>query len=226
MTTTPLGAGMEIAPELVLRQALMEQLRLLAGDRRRLEDLVRRTDALASSTAADWSVDLTRAALRMLLPSRPEDEVRVMLGYPVDAAVMPCVSIVMASGSEDVGEAVMGDVIGRSTAMEGASLVERTTLGLDYRSTVQVGSWTTAAEESLLLHALVHESLVLAKGALYGAGVHDLSLSDSGFEPDDKHYPSTGFVPVWQCSIRWTRRTTLRAVAHTTYMVRSSFGSE
>lgn len=209
-THSPPGAGMSLVPELAIQQALKEEFRLLASDRERLLEIVQRVDDLRASTAAEWERDLREAAVRMLLPEHAGEGVRFGLGYPHDRAVMPFVSIVVGASPEDTSNAVMGNVQHRRCELQGDRLVEITTLGESYQTQVQVGSWTTAAEESLLLHALVRDALKGGEGRLAKAGILELSLADVGLEPDPDHFPATGYVPVWQCSIRWTRTTVRR----------------
>lgn len=219
MTSTtygPPGSGMALVPELALRQALIEEFRLLASDRDRMLEIVRRVDDLRESSGADWERDLRQAAVRMLLPEHPGEGVRFGLGYPDGDGVMPFVSIVVGASPEDASNATMGNVQHRRCQFEGDRLIEFTTLGEPYTTNVQVGSWTTAPEESLLLHSLVREALKAGEGRLARAGILELSLADVGLEPDSDDFPRTGYVPVWQCSIRWTRRMVRRRhVPHT-----------
>lgn len=212
------GSGMLETPELLLRQVLMEGLVELAGDEARLGELFARTDDLEQGTQDEWVADF-KAALRRMARLHDEGGVAVSVGYPMDDAHYPYVSIVTDSAGESPGGASMGDVLGRAysivgtpTAADPNSTVStrHTVIGVDYTTTVQVGCWALAPEESTLLLTVVRHLLFRHKGRLVASGVRDVTLSESGFQPDPSMYPRTGYVPVVRCTLEWTLRQTRR----------------
>lgn len=224
----PRGAGILEEPELLLRQVLMEGLVELAGTPDQVEELFRRSDTLRQGSQDDWADDF-RAGLHQLVR---DGGLRVHIGVPMTEAVLPSVSIVTASSSEDAGGATLGGVLGvawRSLGVPAADpnafVTERhTTLGADWTTSLQVGCWATTPEESVLLKALVAYLLFRHKGRLTVAGVRDLSLSESGFTPDPQLYPRVGYVPAFSVSIEWTRRQTrVRRPVPTRYTITTTF---
>ena len=83
-------------------------------------------------------------------------------------------------------------------------------IGSEWTTTIQVGSWAAAPEESVLLHSVVKHLLFRHKGRVQTSGVRDVSLSESGFEPDPQLHPRTGYVPLVRCTLHWQWRQTRR----------------
>lgn len=211
--TIPQGSGMLEAPELLLRQVLLEGLVELAGDAARQDELFARVDALSQGSQDEWAEDF-KAELRRMARIGGDGGIAVGVGYPMDDAHYPYVSIVTDSSAESAAGASMGDVLGRTHDVIGTpsadpltSVTTRyETIGVDYTTTVQVGCWALAAEQSILLLTVVRHLLFRHKGRLTVAGVRDVSLSESGFQPNPQDYPRTGYVPVVRCSMEWTYR--------------------
>lgn len=213
-----LGAGMLETPELLLRQVLIEGIVELAGDDERLDELFARFDTLLQGSQEEWVADLKAAFLRMA-ELHAEGGIRVGVGYPLNEAVYPYVSIVTESASEQPGGASMGDVLGRTYTQTGtpsatdptsSQSTRHTVIGVDYVTNVQVGCWSLAPEESILLNSVVRHLLFRHKGRIVGAGARDVTMSESGFEPNPGMYPRTGWVPVIRCTLDWTLRQTRR----------------
>lgn len=217
MTTTstvvqPRGAGILEEPELLLRQVLLEGVYELAGTPDQVDELFARSDALRQGSQDDWADDF-RAGLEQLIR---EGGLRVNVGVPMTEAVLPAVSIVTASSSEDAGGATLGGILavgwrsfGTPTVDPNGFVTERhTTIGSDWSTNLQVGCWATTPEEAVLIKAIVAYLLFRHKGRLAEAGVRDLSMSESGFTPDPQLYPRVGYVPAFAVSIEWTRRQT------------------
>lgn len=206
------------APELLLRQVLLEGLVELAGDLPRLDELFARVDDLRQGSQDEWVQDF-KDEFRRMAKLHADGGISVGVGYPMDDAHYPYVSIVTDSAAESPGGASMGDVLGRAydvtstpTADDFNSTVSTryTTIGADYTTSLQVGCWALAAEQSILLQTVVRHLVFRHKGRLASAGVRDVTLSESGFQPDPSVYPRTGYVPVIRCSMEWTLRQTRR----------------
>jgi hypothetical protein len=212
------GAAINIAPELLVRQVLTEGLVELAGSNFSLDELYEREDDLLQGSQDEWTDDL-KEELRRILDPEEQGGVRVLIGYPPSTGRFPAVSLVLESANENEGESTMGDVLGQHYQQIGtpdpddpsaSRSVEFKTIGAEWLSNVQVGVWATAPETSLALHAAVKAILFKHKGRLLAAGVNEVSMSESGFQPDPQLYPRTGYVPVIRCSMRWTWRQTRR----------------
>lgn len=214
---TPLGSGMLETPELLLRQVLLEGLVELAGDEPRLDELFARVDDLRQGTQDDW-VDDFKAGVRRMAQLHAPGGIMVGVGYPMDDARYPYVSILTDSAGESAGGATLGDILGQTfvvqstpTAADFNSTVSRkiTTIGTDYSTSLQVGCWALAAEESTLLLTVVRHLLLRHKDRMKAAGVRDITMSESGFQPSPDMYPRTGYVPIVRVSLEWTLRQTI-----------------
>lgn len=212
------GVGMLEAPELLIRQVLLEGLVELAGDEQRLEELFARSDDMLQGSQEEWVDDFKRVLRRMAV-LHTEGGVAVGVGYPMDDAHYPYVSIVIDSAAESPGGASMGDVLGRAYDVQSTPTAEDTnstvstrytTIGTDWTTNLQIGCWALAAEESTLLLTVVRHLLFRHKGRMTTAGVRDITLSESGFQPEPNQYPRTGYVPIIRCSLDWTFRQTRR----------------
>lgn len=208
------GAGMLEAAEFLLRQVLVEGLVELAGDRVRLRELVARSDTLRQGSQVEW-VDDHLALVDELVQIGAPGGLTIGVGYPPDDAHLPYVGIVKASASEQPGGASCGDVIGIAfdlqstpTAADFNSTVSTrvTTIGVDVTTSLQVSTWATTPDASMLISAIVRHLVFRHKGRLEGAGVHEVTTSESGFEPSPQLYPRTGYVPVLNVSLEWTYR--------------------
>lgn len=203
----PVHAGMLIAPELLVCDVLREEMARLAGDRARQDELFARPEGHRPNTDVDrWAAEMRRAFDALLDPAG--NGINVTIGYPMQPTHMPAVSVVIAGGGEDDASATMGNVLHRTgealgdLADDSGRARSNTLIGIDWRTTVQVGSWTTAPELTSVLHAVVKMLLFGAKGRLMPAGVYDIALSDSGIQPDPNFYPLTSYVPI--VSLRMT----------------------
>lgn len=211
------GAGVNMVPELLLRQVIMDGVVELAADAPRLDELFERVDNLYEGSQYSWSADM-RARVREIATT--PGLLRVGVGYPMSPGVIPYVSIVVESGGEQADEAMTGDIANESTVQTGvpsatdpaASSVEaHTVLATGWSTTLQVGVWSRAPEESVLLHSIVREILFREKGRLLTAGVHDVGFTESGFSPEGSPlYPDVGYVPMLRAVMRWTLRSTRR----------------
>lgn len=223
----PHASGMGIAPELLVRELIAIGLHELAGDEVRLREVVARVDAeLQLGSTSRWADDLV-VAYRHLLDSASPDYLQLRMGWPVDNAHLPCVSIIKEASSEDQGGAVVGDILDYKVRQEGTytylqpdgvtvaeapRTVEHVLIGTAYSSTVQIGSWTTSPELSILLDAAVWNVLFRDKGRLLVAGVTDVAFSEGGMPTD----PTTqldlrvGYVPLQRVTLDWIRGQTRR----------------
>jgi len=210
------GAPTSFVPELLVRQVLIEGLHDLGGDRFRLEELFRRVDDLTGGSQVEWLEEFRERFGEIL---RSEWGLPVNIGYPDQASHLPCVSVVLSRSDENEGEARCGDLVDVRYEQIGTPEEDDPTTSRTYRhdilgggwiGTVQVGTWTVAPEESLLISQAVYSALLEGKGRLLAAGVHDLSFSEAGFEPSPDLAARTAYVPTLQCTMRWTRLQTRR----------------
>ena len=197
----PHGAGMMIVPELLVREVLMEAMTELAGDRFRQDELFARKDTgLRTGTSGVWLSEMRDIFSGML--NEESRGVGVGVGYPTEDAHLPYLSVIASGGGEDDSTATMGNVLARQGEAMGdltkatGRVREHVAIGIDWRTNIQIGSWTTAPELSTVLHAVVKHLMFRHKGRMLVAGVTDLVLSDSGFEPNAQLHPRTGWVPV------------------------------
>jgi len=218
----PAGAGMTFVPELQVRQLLIEGMVELAGDRHRMDEMFGRVDALLQGTQNEWA-DEARAVFLELAKPGHRGGARVLVGYPPQEARLPALSIVEEGGAEDESQATFGDIMARQIETLGQSeenedgeevgnqrLHEHIHIGCEWTSTLQLSTWATTPEVSVILHAVVKHLMLRLKGRLFRAGVQSVSLSDSGFQPNPDLYPRTGYVPVVRCTMHWTSRQTRR----------------
>lgn len=221
-----LGVGMAFVPELLLRQVLMEGFVELGGDDDRQRELFERLDGLLQSSRELWERDYRAMLCELALAG--DRWARFTIGYPTDTARYPTVSIVNESGAEDDALAVVGGVlsvgyrtVGTPTVADDQSArMERHQVeGVGWTSNIQVGVWSVAAEESVVLSAIVKHLLLRHRGRLLAAGVHSATLSETGFIPDPARWPRTGYVPVIRCTMGGTLRQTRRR-SPTEYRVR------
>jgi len=207
----PLGSGAGIVPSLLVREVLIKGLVELASDDVRLSELYQRFDDLRDGTQDQWTQDL-KDHLKRLVSYGSAGAVRVGVTYPRTELSLPWVSVLVASGSEDVGQATMGDVMHRRVEKLGAGEklrhVEHTIIGSDQTTQIQIGSWAIAPEGSLLLHEAVRNVLMRDKGRLQSAGVLNITLSDGGFEVSSDLTPHVAYVPVMSMSMEWTQHQT------------------
>lgn len=207
------GAGGLFVATLALRELVLVGFQELGEDLVWQDDVMARVDKLLGNTAAEWKQDYRDQFQRWVTPQSPEF-LRVGVGYPQTGARLPYVSVIVEAGSEDKSSAVVGDVLStsREIVMKGGvkRVKERTARGIDWITTVQIGCWTRAPEASVMMHALVTSIVFDGKPDLATSGVQEVTLADTGFQPDPQLYPDVGYVPVVRCTLRWTRRTTRR----------------
>jgi len=208
---------MLFVPELKIREMLLEAIIELAGDEFRLDEMFGRADtSLDVTTEGTWLLDMREILLDVIGAQGLSRLVGV--GYPGQDAHLPYISIVTAGAVEDDSVATMGNVLGRSGEAVGeltatgpsGTLREHVAIGTDWNTNVQIGSWAVAGEMAAVLHSVVKHLMFRHKGRLHTAGVLDVSLSDSGFEPDRQMHPHTAYVPILSVRISHTMVQTRR----------------
>jgi len=215
----PRGAAGLHVPEFAVRAALKRGFLELEQDEEQQRQLATRVMELYGVGEDDeWLTDALDQFGRWFDPTTPE-HVKIDIGYPWDAAVLPYVSIMNAQGVEDAGSAVMGDVQtkqGEFVYEGGVRRVHQHTVqGNEWTTRIQIGSWTRAPVSSILLHSMITQIVFGSKGQLAPAGILEMSLADGGVTPDRQLYPDTGYVPILTATLRWTRyATTRRDVPH------------
>lgn len=211
----PLGAGSSFAPDYLLVSFLRRRLTVLAADSERLGELYARLDAeLGAPAQAQAMLERLRALVRW----GSEDELTVRLGYPDEHARLPAVSVVMASGSENPAAATFEDVFALSHELvipEGgtaadAVCVQRRHKLVEHSSSIQIGTWATTPEESLLVHEAVRICLLVDKQRLTAHGIRDVTFGEGGVVPDPRLRPRVGYVPMLTCTLTWDLRHTVR----------------
>jgi hypothetical protein len=207
------GAGMNIIPELAVQEALVLGLHQLAQDPKAINEMVQRLDKLKRGTQDGWEKALRDALIEMLTPSN-DNYLQVLLGYPLGIEDLPALSIILASGGENEGEAVVADTLHTSWKLiQPGSRSERSqVLGTGKVSTVQIGAWSTAPERSLLLQAAAHWALFSNKGLLQERGVHEVTYQEGGAEPEEDMIPRVAYVPMITATLKWTFRVTHRDI--------------
>lgn len=218
----PNTVGMGIAPDLLVRELITIGLHELAGDEIRLREVVARVDVeLQMGSGQSWADDLVKA-YRHLLDSESPDYLQLRMGWPVDIAHLPCVSIIKEASAEDSGGAVCGDIIDVKVRHEGTyrylqpdgetyaeapRTIEHRLIGSAYSSTVQIGSWTTSPELSVMLDAAIQNVLMRDKRRLLVAGVIDITFSEGGMPTDNQTQLDlrVGYVPLQRVTLDWVR---------------------
>jgi hypothetical protein len=208
----------------------MEELLVLAGDEPRLDELFARSDNLlqGSQDARPKShrvsyVDELKTHLKILVQA---GDVPVRLSHPQADARLPWISVMPERGGEDPGGAVAGQLLDQKLEAIGPlptseeyietggqvarRLIRHRIEGTEWNTTVSVGCWATSGEEAELLASVVRHLVFRVQGQLADAGVYDIALSESGFEPDTRMHPRTMWVPTVQCRIRWQFKQTRR----------------
>lgn len=213
-----IGVGMNPAPEFLVRQILLEGFVDARNDRLMLDEVFGRVDTMDQGSQNQWLIDLRKAFQRMA-DLGGSGGIDIGLGYPNDNARWPYVSIVMEAGREDTSQATFGDVLSVDYEVIGdisqtdsttSKSYQHTVIGSEWATTLQVGSWTTVPEESLMLHAMVNALLFRHKRRLEEAGVREIDFSESGFQPEERYIQrGVGYVPVLRAALQWTRRQTL-----------------
>ena len=201
------GAGHNLTPELLVRQVLLEGLVELAGDKFRQDEIFDRVDDMLQGTQETWNQEMREALLRMSHVGALGG-IRVAVGYPSTESRLPHISIITESGAEEGGQATMGDVLGRAYDRDTNTLY--TTKGAAWSSSVQIGAWATSGEASTLLAQIVRNVVFDKKGSLLQSGVHEISLSETGFDPGEQYYPRVQWVPMIRVNLEWTFRQTHR----------------
>ncbi len=219
--TTPAndaGYGMAYVPELLVRQVLIEGLMELAGDEDRMNELFGRVDSMLQGSQGQWLKDL-KAMTREMAERDSRGPAHVRVGYPADDALWPHISIVIEGGSEDAGQATLGDVLGVEYEQRGepdpdddttSRSIRHKRIGVGWTTNLQVGTWAVSPEMSVVVHALVKHLLVRHKTRLSPAGIHEITLSENGFAPDPVRWPRIGYVPYIRCTMIGTLRQTRR----------------
>lgn len=199
--------GMGAVVDLLVQEALVIGLHTLASDRRAIEELVGRNDALRHNTGDEWRKSL-RDALRDMLNPKSDQYAEVIIGWPIPGggSRLPAISIVEQGGGENASELVVGNLLGVSDEFHGPNQeVWRTTrIGGGYRSSIQIGAWSTAPERSVLLRAAVVWALYEQQDALADRGVHELSIQLGGAEVSPDLEPRVAWVPMVDLTLNWT----------------------
>lgn len=197
------------AVDLLLQEAIVLGLAALAEDRRAIEELIGRRDALRHNSSDEWREALRAVVRELATPSSP-NYVPVLLGYPSPggAARLPAVAIVKATGGENPAELAVGDVLDHRVEVigtgEASTAIETTTYGGGATTTVQITTWADAPELSAVIHAAVAWALQNQKQRLQDLGVHELSWSDGGVQSDLD--PRVAYVPLLSCTVGWTQQ--------------------
>lgn len=220
------GAGSNPIPEMLIRQVLHEGFVEAVEDDLLLTEVFGRVDDLLQGSQDQWLEDMKVEFRRMVA----ENEIAIHVGYPDDIARLPYVSIILEGGHEDEGQATLGDMLGVDYEVVGNvgevdadgvptfRSYQHTIVGCEEVTTIQIGSWAAVPEASLLLHAMVRAILFRHKRRLEDAGINELTFSDSGFQPGQAPWEGhVGYVPLVRCTMRWTRRQTLREGPVPTY---------
>ena len=212
------GAGLLYAPEMLVREILVNRIQILLSDRPLQELLLRRLDTLNHGSQAQFHKD----ALEWLrgLSGR----LRIEIIYPNDDAALPALSVVMASGSEDPTYATCGDVWRKKSEMIGTLIAADDTSSTVYdhheRTTgitneIQIGAWSVRPEESSLLFSVARWALFAGKGDLQKAGIPEMSWSESGFQPTTSPlYPHVQYVPMIAARLPYVYQTRLVTGPH------------
>ena len=211
------GAGLSLSPEMAVQQVLLEHLHFLAGDEALMSQVFGRTDDLLQGSAEDQERDFRKDFLTIL-----DQGLRVIVGWPSNEAVLPCIAVALQPGGEDQGEARVGNIFHRKGELVGVLDEDNPTLGKVYEHTVQgrqwntslqIGAWSTAPELSSLLHGAARAALLHGEGDLFPAGVREItSIQESGLSVQDSDkFPHVEFVPLSVVQIAWTLRTTRRS---------------
>ncbi len=194
-----MGTASVPAREFLLRSMLVEGFVALGASVTRVDDLVRRVDELQQGSQRAYSAEMREAVLALCAPNA----VPVFVGYPQDEGTLPCVSIVTDAGGEAEGAAVVGgDLLARRYERVGTigeddcKLYAVDTIGGEFNVSLQIGTWATSPELAVLLHEIVRAVVFADKGRLTEAGVLDVGINESGFQPDPSMYPRVGYVPV------------------------------
>ncbi len=197
----PYTSGMLFVPELLVREIVLEGLFELAGDKFRLDEMFGRHDeSLHTGTSTEWLLEMKQTFRKML--DETSHGITVGVGYPHAEAHLPFVSIVTEGGSEDDASAAMGDMHGRGAETIGTAgeddyrVVDHRHIGIDWNTTVQIGAWCTAPEQSAVLHSVLLNLMFRHKGRMVEGGPRDVRLSQGAFEPNQTLHPRTSYVPV------------------------------
>jgi len=212
------GAGMPIVIEFLIRDALFRRLTFLAGDRLLMNDFFRRYDSLHSGTQDQWVKDMRTMFTEFVTSA--ELFQRIMLTYPFAEAHLPTIAIVTENEVEDESMAGLNDDLGRWAELEGtldpddataSRVIDHQVRGVGQISNVQVSVWETRPEGARALAAAVHWALFSGKGLLKSAGVRNLAISRTGFEPQGHPLQKmVHFVPLFNVRIEWTWKYTRR----------------
>lgn len=218
-----LGAGNVFSPEMAIQEALLAGLGRLAENLGALEHLVARSDSLRLGTGRTWTKDAIEA-LRDMADPRSDRFVQVLPGMPMKTAQLPCWGIVLDGGGDNLGEAVMGDILsvryekrgpptepavgipapGSTEKTKIPNLYKITTYGIGQTHTVQVSSWAVEPQRAFILHAAARWALHERRGLLTRQGIHEIVLNESGFAQSPDLEPRVGYVPVISARISWT----------------------
>lgn len=214
------GSAALFVPELLMRQVIEEGAVALAGDPTRLSELFYRPDDLFGASSASWTEGMKKALLAMISETPTRGGLTVSVGYPMREAVLPCISLVTESDGENDSEGLAGNNGGQAWRTTGipvdpadpaASRALYRTEAWGWRTVVQVGAWSTQPEGAALLSTLARYLLLTGQGQLSAAGVHELSVDGSGFEPTEHPlYPAIPYVPLLRVTLLWTLRATGR----------------
>lgn len=202
------SATMAQAPELVVRQVLLEQVRTLVADEELQGMLFGRADDLEQGSQNDWAREMM-SAFQQLAP-----RIKAMVSYPPDEADLPLYSVVVTDGSEDTAVSHVGDTIRRTSEMvgtwsatsdEATKVYDHIEKGVGWSCTAQIGSWSVRPEESLLMHSIAKWAMFQGKNGLTRMGAMDVGLSESGLSPDGSgRYPHVAWVPMVMVRLNWT----------------------
>lgn len=228
MTVTP-GAIMGAAIELVLQEALVNGLAVLASDNFALEEVVARRDALRHNSSEKWRKSMKAALIEMADPSS-DMHADVIIGYPVPqgTAKLPALSIVVSTGGENTGEAVTGNSLRRFVEPHGPNneVWETREVGAGQTTVLEVGAWATAPDRSALLNAAAKWALYQQRQRLLLRGVHEITFREGGVNVAPELDPRVAYLPILSVTLSWTFRQSVRQkVPNRTRLLKGSFSS-
>ena len=228
------GAAMDAITELEARSVILRGLHELASDEEAIARIVARTDRLLYGSQADCSRELRNELLAMLTPESDryitvevgwptehahlpyvslvnagggENDAETVIGDQLGDASFEVFGDFVPLPTLDSGLRLTptpGQVAGTAPTPKPVRIEEVRTIGVGWRTQIEVGSWHVAPEGSVLLQAMVRWALFRGKRELEAMGVHELSLSDGGVMPDERLEPRVAYVPTTTLTLLWT----------------------
>lgn len=131
-------------------------------------------------------------------------EIKIVQGFPMpEASSFPCYTILPGSGAEKDGQAAFGDIFGYSTRIsetdpdgKAKKLKGQFTRGIDWETSVQIGSWAIKGDLTPMLHSFAQKILFERKGQFLSNRIQTVKLSEESLQIDQSQYPEIPFVRV------------------------------